>query len=108
MNKTAEACKKAGLLLAYHNHDAEFKAVDGNVPYDLLLSETNADTMKMELDLCWVTKAGVDPVELFKKHPGRFHLWHVKDLDKAMTGPSQLAPASWISKLFSNTQKRHV
>jgi hypothetical protein len=87
LNKTAEACKKAGLLLAYHNHDAEFKAVDGKVPYDLLLSETNADTMKMELDLSWVRKAGVDPVELFKKHPGRFHLWHVKDLDKAMTGP---------------------
>jgi sugar phosphate isomerase/epimerase len=87
LNKTAEACKKAGLLLAYHNHDREFKAVDDKVPYDLLLSETDPETLKMELDLCWVTKAGVDPVELFKKNPGRFHLWHVKDLDKEMTGP---------------------
>jgi len=41
----------------------------------------------MELDLCWATKAGVDPVELFQKHPGRFHLWHVKDLNKEKTGP---------------------
>lgn len=82
LNKASEAAKKAGIVMAYHNHDAEFKAVDGKVPYDLLLSETNADALKMELDLCWVVKAGVDPVELFKKNPGRFPLWHVKDIDK--------------------------
>lgn len=82
LNKASEAAKKAGIVMAYHNHDAEFKAVDGKVPYDLLLSETNADALKMELDLCWVIKAGVDPVELFKKNPGRFPLWHVKDMDK--------------------------
>ena len=41
----------------------------------------------MELDLCWVAKAGMDPVDLFKKNPGRFHLWHVKDLDKEKQGP---------------------
>ena len=82
LNKASEAAKKAGIVMAYHNHDAEFKAVDGKVPYDLLLSDTNADALKMELDLCWVLKAGVDPVSLFKKHPGRFPLWHVKDIDK--------------------------
>lgn len=81
LNKTALACKKAGLTLAYHNHDGEFKAVDNKIPYDVLLSDTDAD-MKMELDLAWATKAGMDPVELFKKNPGRFHLWHVKDIDK--------------------------
>jgi sugar phosphate isomerase/epimerase len=42
----------------------------------------------MELDLCWATKAGVDAVDLFQKHPGRFHLWHVKDLNKEKTGPA--------------------
>ncbi len=41
----------------------------------MLLSETNPDLLKMKLDICWVTKAGVDPLELFKKNPGRFHLW---------------------------------
>jgi sugar phosphate isomerase/epimerase len=87
LNKSSEAAKKAGLILAYHNHDKEFESLDGKVIYDLLLSETNPDLLKMELDLCWVTKAGVDPVELFKKHPGRFHLWHVKDLDKEKKGP---------------------
>jgi len=82
LNKASEAAKKAGIVMAYHNHDTEFKSVDGKVPYNLLLSETNADALKMELDLCWVIKAGVDPVDLFKKNPGRFPLWHVKDIDK--------------------------
>lgn len=78
LNKTDEACKKAGIVFAYHNHDAEFRAVDGQIPYDLFLSQTK---MQLELDLAWAIKGGKDPVELFKQHPGRFPLWHVKDLD---------------------------
>ena len=81
LNRTGEACKKAGITLCYHNHDAEFKTVDGIVPYDVFLSDLNKD-IKLELDIAWASKAGVDPVELFKKNPGRFPLWHVKDLDK--------------------------
>jgi sugar phosphate isomerase/epimerase len=78
LNKTEEACKKAGLRFAYHNHDAEFHTLEGNVPYSLFLKETN---IKMELDLAWAIKGGQDPVELFNQNPGRFPLWHVKDLD---------------------------
>lgn len=81
LNKTDEACKKAGVKFAYHNHDAEFRAVEGQIPYEMFLSQTK---MLMELDLAWSTKGGKDPVELFKQHPGRFPLWHVKDLDKEM------------------------
>lgn len=79
LNKTDEACKKAGVVFAYHNHDAEFRAVEGQIPYEMFLSQTK---MQMELDLAWATKGGKDPVELFKQNPGRFPLWHVKDLDK--------------------------
>lgn len=82
LNKTGEAAKNAGIQFAYHNHDAEFRAVEGKKPYDLFLSETNPDEVKMELDLAWAVKGKTDPVELFKKQPGRFPLWHVKDLDK--------------------------
>jgi sugar phosphate isomerase/epimerase len=81
LNKTGEAAAKAGLQFAYHNHDAEFKAVDGKIPYDLMLSETDPKFVKMELDLAWVVKGGTDPLVLFQKHPNRFPLWHVKDLD---------------------------
>lgn len=79
LNKTDEASKKSGVKFAYHNHDAEFRAVEGQIPYELFLSQTK---MQMELDLAWATKGGKDPVELFKQNPGRFPLWHVKDLDK--------------------------
>jgi sugar phosphate isomerase/epimerase len=81
LNKSGEAAKNAGLTLCYHNHDAEFKEVDGLVPYDYFLSQLSP-SIKMELDLAWISKAGKDPVELFKKNPGRFPLWHVKDFDK--------------------------
>ncbi len=82
LNMAAEAAKKAGITLAYHNHDREFKAVEEMIPYEYFLSQTSDKVMKMELDLAWCLKGGADPVELFKKHPGRFPLWHVKDIDK--------------------------
>lgn len=81
LNKASEAAQKAGLTLCYHNHDAEFKTVDGIVPYDLFLSQLNP-AVKMELDLAWAVKAGKDPVDIFKKNPGRFPMWHVKDLNQ--------------------------
>ena len=78
--KTGEAAKKAGIGFAYHNHATEFDAVEGKTPYELILSQTDKDLVKMELDLAWAVKAGKDPVELFKGQPGRFPLWHVKDI----------------------------
>ncbi|AMR33289.1 xylose isomerase [Mucilaginibacter sp. PAMC 26640] len=83
LQKTGAAAKKAGLQFCYHNHDAEFHTVDGKIPYDLMLAETDKDEVKFELDLAWAIKAGKNPVEMFKQHPGRFPLWHVKDLDAA-------------------------
>ncbi|MFT4203828.1 MAG: sugar phosphate isomerase/epimerase [Chitinophagaceae bacterium] len=82
LNKSAEACHKAGIQLCYHNHYKEFEPIDGTAPYDLLLNETNSQHLKFELDLAWAVKAGQNPVDLFKAHPGRFPLWHVKDLNK--------------------------
>jgi sugar phosphate isomerase/epimerase len=81
LNKAGERCKKAGIQLCYHNHDFEFQKENGKFPYDVLLEETDKNLVKMELDLYWVNKAGQDPVALFNQHPGRFPLWHVKDMD---------------------------
>ena len=79
--KTGEAAKKAGIGFAYHNHSTEFDAVEGGkTPYELILSQTDKDLVKMELDLAWATKAGKDPVALFTEQPGRFPLWHIKDI----------------------------
>ena len=57
--------------------------MEGKIPYHLLLSETDPKNVKMELDLAWAVKGGQDPIDLFKNHPGRFPLWHVKDLDES-------------------------
>jgi sugar phosphate isomerase/epimerase len=81
-NRAGEACKKAGITFAYHNHDFEFETLEGERPYDLMLAQTDPDLVKMELDLYWATKSGNDPVALFEQHPGRFPLWHVKDMDR--------------------------
>lgn len=83
LQKAGEQAMKAGITLVYHNHDAEFKTTEGIVAYDYFLSQVSADILKMELDLGWTLKAGVDPVQLFKRHKGRFPLWHVKDMDAA-------------------------
>lgn len=80
-NTAAEACKKAGIQFGYHNHAFEFIDMGGQHGYDVLLKETDPNLVKFELDLYWTSYAGVDAVELFKKHPGRFPLWHVKDMD---------------------------
>jgi sugar phosphate isomerase/epimerase len=80
-NKAAETCKAAGIQFCYHNHDFEFEQQDGKYPYDVLLNETDAALVKMEMDMYWVNKAGQDPISLFEKHPGRFPLWHLKDMD---------------------------
>jgi sugar phosphate isomerase/epimerase len=89
-NKTGEACKKAGIGFAFHNHTKEFDRIEGKVPYEMFLSEISADLMKFELDLGWATKSGTDPIELFKKHPGRFPLWHVKDLSPITQKPVEI------------------
>ena len=83
VNKAGELCKAAGLRLAYHNHDFEFKAVQGTTLYDVLLRETQPDLVDFELDLYWVVRAGLDPVKLIDAHPKRFAMWHVKDMDRA-------------------------
>lgn len=82
LNKAGEIAKESGIQVCYHNHAFEFDAQDGKLPYDILLNETDNDLVKMEMDLYWVAKAGKDPIALFNQHPGRFPLWHVKDMDK--------------------------
>ena len=79
-NEVGAACKEAGIQFAYHNHDFEFFVTDGVAPYDLLLDETEADLVQMELDLYWITQAGHDPMAYFERNPGRYPLSHVKDM----------------------------
>ncbi|QPH39078.1 TIM barrel protein [Pedobacter endophyticus] len=83
INVAGQECKKAGLKLAYHNHNFEFEKQGETSGYEILLAETDKNLVNFELDLYWVVRAGHDPIKLFKENPGRFTMWHVKDMDKA-------------------------
>jgi len=80
MNKIGEITKKAGINFGYHNHNHEFKLIDGKKPYDTLLAETDPALVSFEMDIFWFIKGGQDPVQYFKNHPGRFQTWHIKDM----------------------------
>lgn len=80
-NRVGEIMKKVGIQFGYHNHNFEFANINGIVPYyDIFMKEMDPKLITMEIDLFWVTKAGQDPVEMFKKYPGRFQLFHMKDM----------------------------
>ena len=83
LNEAATLCKASGLKLAYHNHNFEFEKHGDVTGYEIMLKETDPKLVQFELDLYWVVRSGNDPAKLFAEHPGRFPMWHVKDMDKA-------------------------
>ncbi|MFT3948220.1 MAG: sugar phosphate isomerase/epimerase [Agriterribacter sp.] len=87
LNEAGELLRKSGMHLGYHNHDFEFKDLGRQTGYEILMKETDSQLVKMEMDIYWVVRGGADPLDLFRKHPGRFPLWHVKDMDK--TAPTR-------------------
>lgn len=89
-NKSAEACRKAGLLFGYHNHEYEFGQENGQTFYDILLTKTDPQLVHMELDLGWVVAAGQDPLRYFERYPGRFPLWHLKDMKRDQAVSTEL------------------
>ncbi|HEY2726209.1 MAG TPA: sugar phosphate isomerase/epimerase [Parafilimonas sp.] len=84
-NEKGDICKKNGIRFAYHNHDYSFVPVDGQVPEDIMLANTNPATVDFEMDIYWVVTAGADPVAYSKKYKNRFRLGHVKDRMKNTT-----------------------
>jgi sugar phosphate isomerase/epimerase len=82
LNIVGEQCKKMGIKFAFHNHDHEFVQVEGyQWGYEAILENTDADLVDMQLDLYWIIKGGGDPLYLFENYPGRYKLFHVKDMD---------------------------
>ena len=90
-NKAGEASQKEGIQFGYHNHSFEFQPAEtlgGKLPYDFLLAETDPKLVAMEMDLCWISVAGQNPIDYFDKYPDRFALVHVKDWVKDSTHSS--------------------
>ncbi|RZJ78411.1 MAG: sugar phosphate isomerase/epimerase [Flavobacterium sp.] len=83
LNIAGELCMKSGINVGYHNHGFEFDKFGDKTGLDIILAETDPNLVYFELDLYWAVFAGHNPIDLFKKYPRRFKMWHVKDMDKA-------------------------
>ena len=81
LNRVGREYRDRGLTFGYHNHHVEFMPVDGVVPYDYLMSNTDPNLVKIELDLGWLATAGVDPVTYLRRHSRRVIACHLKDYD---------------------------
>jgi sugar phosphate isomerase/epimerase len=80
-NRWGALCRDAGIRLAYHNHAGEFAPVEGGpTGYDVVMRETDPALVDFEMDLYWASFADQSPTALFAKYPGRFAMWHVKDM----------------------------
>ena len=95
LNIIGEQVSKAGLGFAYHNHDFEFTDHDGENGYDIILNETDASLVKLQMDLYWVMHSSkLSPKELIAKQPGRYVMWHIKDMDKVTRDYTELGKGS--------------
>ncbi len=105
-SKAATDCKKSKIKFGYHNHDYEFDKVNGKVLYDILLDKTDPAIVTMEMDIGWVIMTGNDPLACFNKYPGRFPLWHLKDMDPVTKHSTEFGKGKInIASLFKNTAK---
>jgi len=81
LDRTARDYRARGIRFGYHNHDVELLPVAGVVPLDYLMSRTDPDLVKMELDLGWLALAGANPAEYVRRYSGRIVACHMKDYD---------------------------
>jgi sugar phosphate isomerase/epimerase len=95
LNRIGEQVTKAGLGFAYHNHDFEFTDHNGQNGYEIVMRETDPALVKLQIDLYWVMHSSkLSPAELFSKQPGRFVMWHIKDMDKVTRDYTELGNGS--------------
>jgi sugar phosphate isomerase/epimerase len=108
LEKAGGETQRAGIQLAYHNHNFEFVPTDGKLPYDILLANSDSQLVNMEMDLYWITKAGQDPLKYWNLYPGRFSLVHVKGMDKAGDFTEVGGDTIDWKKLFSHSEKAGI
>jgi sugar phosphate isomerase/epimerase len=95
LNRMGERVTKAGLGFAYHNHDFEFIDHNGENGYDIIMRETDPALVKLQIDLYWTMHSSkLTPAQLFNKQPGRFVMWHIKDMDKKTRDYTELGNGS--------------
>jgi sugar phosphate isomerase/epimerase len=103
-NEWGRQAQKQGQRFAFHNHNFEFRDYNGTTGYDVLLKETDPKLVYFEMDCYWIAQAGLDPLEMLKKHGNRIRLLHLKDR-KAGVATSQRpnADAAHFTEVGSGT-----
>ena len=79
LNEIGKLCKQSGIKFGYHNHSHEFQKVEGKTMYDVMLENTDPEYVFFEMDVFWTVWRQNSPVNYFKKYPGRFKMFHIKD-----------------------------
>ena len=82
LNQIGQQVTAAGLGFAYHNHGYEFEDWDGTTGFEIIRENTNPDWVKLQMDMYWAVHSGKTPKELVAEQPGRYVMWHIKDMDK--------------------------
>src|SRR5690554_6706284 len=103
-NQIGEKCNAAGMKFGYHNHSFEYKEIEGQLMYDYMIENTDADKVFFEMDVYWTTQGGYEPVEYFNKYPNRFKLLHIKD-EKELGGTDSVMD---FDNLFQNIDNSGV
>lgn len=96
-NKIGEEAKKAGIKFGYHNHGYGLHEMEGKVPLQFILENTDPKLVFLEMDLYWTVAGGADPITYLKKYEGRYTMMHVKNMKKLMhfSGDGN-DPAQWM------------
>ena len=79
LNKFGQIAKQYGITIGYHNHTGEFYQVDGKYLMDVLMENTDPETVAFEIDCGWASAAGIDPVAYIQQHAGRIAAIHIKE-----------------------------
>lgn len=94
LNQIGEQVTAAGLGFAYHNHGYEFEDWEGITGFEILLANTNSNWVKLQMDMYWAVHSGTTPKELVAAQPGRYVMWHIKDMDKLTRDYTELGNGS--------------
>ena len=101
LNADGKIARKFGMKIFVHNHTGEYEKLtdSDHTTYDVLLAETDPELVTMQLDIVWAAIGGMDVIEMFRKNPGRYELWHLKDVVGLKTVNRTLSPNARVSSM---------
>ena len=95
LNRIGQQITDAGLGFAYHNHGYEFDDHNGENGYEVIIHNTDPELVKLQIDMYWVMHSSQKtPKDWIDIQPGRFVMWHIKDMDKVTRDYTELGNGS--------------